>query len=304
VTIQQTSLNSFDLSDIVVESGLASDDSGSSYEFNIFDNNGLASVSLPGVDTTYTFIGNNDPSLELSFPDTRHAVLQAETIASISAPLLETFMDDGRTSIRRSNLETLSLPKLRTTGSYFLVEDNPYLAGIDLPQLRRIGGSATMKGYLSTVSIPNLISVGQNLDISSSASLDCTNLDNTLQNGNVVQGTYTCESRTDEGTDEGEATGKSSSGLSLGAKIGIGVGVGIVGLAVIILATICLWRRRPQRQQRHHRPNSRMHPPTELPADKEGSVHELFTAGPNDYSQQRYFELPDSQRKSWFGTGR
>jgi hypothetical protein len=239
---------------------------------NINNNNRLKTFSTNVTNITQTLqISSNGQNLVLGLPNLVWAAdATFSNVSSIDISSLQTvnnslsFIGNTATSIGAPKLTTVgysaanqklgglsingntaltnfSFPALKDVGGQVQIANNTLLVeGVTFPKLEQVSGAIDFAGNFTTPTLPAIQNVFGGFNIQSTAKIDCSTFDK--QNGNVIQGKYTCITTSDvksgvgssTTTGSGSGTGSSpSSSSSKAAATSFGVNEAVAGLSVV-----------------------------------------------------------------------
>lgn len=161
----------------------------------------VSSISLPSLQTV-----NGSMRFESNF------------FPSFSAPNLTNTVDGDISFTNNADLSNITFPALTTVGGGLLIANNTGLEAIDgFPELKTIGGAVKLRGNFTDVQLPSLNDVKGAFDIASTNDItevcdEFSELAPNSQGGNgKIQGTFTCNSESENANDVNSDGSSSSS---------------------------------------------------------------------------------------------
>lgn len=208
--------------------------------------NGLAlSVDLPNLIWASNATFRNASTISIPSLSVINGTLTFDenTLSSLSAPNLTSIGDAKHgigsfTFVGNPGVQNLTFPALTSIAGANEIANNTALTTISFPALTYVGGAIDFSGNFTTPNLNALKTVKGGFSLESTATIDCSKFKAESGASSTLQGSFNCESATDnpQPNISGTSTGSSSSASatsSKGAAVSYGINEAVAGLSVI-----------------------------------------------------------------------
>ncbi|PCG95814.1 Hypothetical protein PENO1_071480 [Penicillium occitanis (nom. inval.)] len=204
-----------------------------------------------------------------------------------------------------SALDALAVPSLTNVTGDITMNYHPNLRTIDFPALSRVGGDISVNGSFTEILVPDLTDVEGDINVYSSANLDCSTLD-PYDKSDVFKGLYHCQglfanaspgqsnstsanNSSSSSSDSSSPNSTSSSGVGLSGAVKGGIAGGTVG-GIFLLSVLVLFG------VRYRKKKDIVQPDKHIPIAPTPYVHNPVVEADSTRVDRPTWELPSDSR--------
>ncbi|GAM41978.1 hypothetical protein TCE0_043f15543 [Talaromyces pinophilus] len=204
-----------------------------------------------------------------------------------------------------SALDALAVPSLTNVTGDITMNYHPKLRTIDFPALSRVGGDISVNGSFTEILVPDLTDVEGDINVYSSANLDCSTLD-PYDKSDVFKGLYHCQglfanaspgqsnstsanNSSSSSSDSSSPNSTSSSGVGLSGAVKGGIAGGTVG-GIFLLSVLVLFG------VRYRKKKDIVQPDKHIPIAPTPYVHNPVVEADSTRVDRPTWELPSDSR--------